>query len=67
VAKRVLDYLDEIAGLEDPRARGKGLTGDLVGLWRYRVGDYRVLVEILDAELIIVALDVDHRSRVYDR
>ena len=48
-----------------PRALGKGLTGPLRGLWRYRVGDYRLLVEIKDLEMVIIALDVGHRSSVY--
>ena len=62
----ILDYLeDEIAGLGDPRSRGKGLVGDRKGLWRYRVGDYRILCEILDAELVIVAVTIRHRKDVY--
>ena len=67
VARRIVDYLDEVAGLDDPRSRGKGLVGDRVGIWRYRVGDYRVLCEIRDAELVIVALTVGHRRAAYDR
>lgn len=66
VARRIVDYLDEVAGLDDPRSRGKGLVGDRVGIWRYRVGDYRVLCEIRDAELVIVALTVGHRRAAYD-
>ena len=46
VAARVFDELDEIAKLEDPRSRGKALTGNLAGVWRYRVGDYRILCDI---------------------
>lgn len=54
--RAILDYLeDEIAPLEDPRSRGKALVGDKRGLWRYRVGDYRILCEIRDAELVIAA------------
>jgi mRNA interferase RelE/StbE len=50
----ILDYLeDEIAPLQDPRSRGKALVGDKRGLWRYRVGDYRILCEIRDTELVI--------------
>lgn len=66
VARRILDYLDETATLDDPRSRGKGLAGDRAGIWRYRVGDYRVLCELLDEELVILALEVGHRSSVYD-
>ena len=46
VLRRIKTYLDEVCELEDPRSRGKGLTGDLAGYWRYRVGDYRVILEI---------------------
>lgn len=62
----ILDYLeDEIAGLSDPRSRGKGLVGDREGIWRYRVGDYRILCQILDTELVIVAVTIRHRKDVY--
>ena len=40
IAARIFEELDEIAKLEDPRVRGKSLTGNLAGVWRYRVGDY---------------------------
>jgi mRNA interferase RelE/StbE len=46
----------------DIRQRGKGLTANLAGLWRYRVGDYRVIREIQDGELLV--LQVAHRSEV---
>jgi mRNA interferase RelE/StbE len=61
----ILDYLDEIAGLSDPRSRGKGLVGDRKGIWRYRVGDYRILCQIMDTELVIVAVTIRHRKDVY--
>jgi mRNA interferase RelE/StbE len=49
IARRILDYLDhDIASLENPRARGKALAGPLGELWRYRIGDYRVICEIQD-------------------
>jgi mRNA interferase RelE/StbE len=66
IARRVLDYLDDLTTLDDPRDRGKGLSGDLATVWRYRVGEYRVLCELRDTELVILALEVGHRSRVYD-
>ena len=64
-AKRVTDYLTEVGQADGPRFRGKGLTGPLAGLWRYRVGDWRIIADIHDNAMIIVALDIDHRSRVY--
>ncbi len=65
MAKRIVDYLADVEAATDPRSRGKGLTGPLAGLWRYRVGDWRVVVDIHDDRMIIVALDIDHRSQVY--
>lgn len=50
----------------DPRLHGKGLTTNKSGQWRYRIGDYRLICEIRDSELIILALSVGHRSEVYD-
>lgn len=65
-ARRIVDYLDDVARLDDPRSRGKALVGDRAGIWRYRVGDYRILCELVDAELLIVALEVGHRGAIYD-
>lgn len=33
--------------------------------WRYRVGDYRIICDIRDSELIILALSIGHRSSIY--
>lgn len=65
VLARVKTYLDAVCELDDPRQRGKGLTGDLAGYWRYRIGDWRVVVEIRDEELVIIAIGLGHRSRIY--
>ena len=65
IAKRIVAKLREISRLEDPRSMGKGLTENKSGLWRYRVGDYRIVVDIEDDVLVILVVDVDHRSRVY--
>jgi mRNA interferase RelE/StbE len=66
VARRIVDFLYEVSALDDPRSRGKALVGDRAGIWRYRVGDYRVLCEFREAELVILALAVGHRGDVYD-
>jgi mRNA interferase RelE/StbE len=66
IAKRIIGYLDEVGTLDDPHSRGKALVGDRAGLWRYRVGDYRVICELHDAKLVILALEVGHRSSVYE-
>lgn len=54
-----------LIGCEDPRAKGKGLTANRSGQWRYRIGDYRLLCLIKDEELIILALSVGHRREIY--
>ncbi len=64
VQRRVLAYLHEVGALEDPRTRGKGLTANHVGVWRYRVGDYRVLAQLIDGTLTVLALRVGHRRDV---
>ena len=62
----IIAYLDErVAGEGDPRRFGKGLKADLAGLWRYRVGDYRILCQIRDAELYVLVVAVGHRRDVY--
>lgn len=65
-AKIILAWLKKnLDGCEDPRAHGKALTGELSDQWRYRIGDYRILCEIHDEEVTILALNVIHRSRAY--
>ena len=49
----------------DPRIHGKGLTSNRSGQWRYRVGDYRILAEIQEERLVLVLIDIGHRSRIY--
>ena len=65
-AKRILDYMDErVSSRDDPRMAGKALTGPLGGLWRYRVGDFRVICEIQDGALRILVVQLGNRSDVY--
>lgn len=67
VAKRITSKLREISQLEDPRSAGKALTGNLAGLWRYRAGDWRIVCDIEDDVLVVLVVDVGHRSAVYRR
>jgi mRNA interferase RelE/StbE len=65
-AKRILDFLDErVAGRDDPRSTGKALTGPLGGLWRYRIGDFRVICDIQDGALRILVVQLANRRDVY--
>lgn len=51
--------------IENPRYIGKALTGNKKGLWRYRIGNYRVICDINDRNLIILALEIGHRKSIY--
>jgi mRNA interferase RelE/StbE len=65
-AQVILRYLNRLVqGTSDPRERGSGLRANLAGLWRYRVGDYRVICSIEDHELVILVLQIGHRRDVY--
>jgi len=65
--RRIIDHMDnEIALLDDPRVRGKALTGDLGGFWRFRVGDYRIICSIEETVQVIIVLKVGHRRDVYE-
>lgn len=66
-AQRILKFLHKRVGnREDPRSIGKPLQGTQVGeLWRYRVGDYRLICEIQDEALIVLVLRIGHRRDVY--
>lgn len=57
--------LKNVDGSDDPRAHDKGLTGNLSGAWRYRIGDYRVLCDIRDDELVVLALEIGHRREAH--
>lgn len=63
--RRIRAYLEEVCELDDPRQRGKALTGNRSGYWRYRIGDWRVVAEIREDELVIVAIGLGHRSEIY--
>lgn len=51
---------------QNPKYFGKALVGSLRNFWRYRVGDYRIICEIKDSELIVFIIKIGHRSKVYE-
>lgn len=67
IQQQIQKFILRLQDLENPRSCGKTLVGNLVGFWRYRVGDYRLLCRILDEELVITLVEVGHRKEVYDR
>ena len=62
----ILGWIEKnLINCENPRLHGKALTANRVGQWRYRIGDYRILAEIRDNELIILVIEIGHRSKIY--
>lgn len=66
-AKRILRFLFERVGhLDDPRSIGEALKGSRFGtLWKYRVGDYRILTSIEDNVSRILVVKLGDRKEVY--
>lgn len=65
---RILKWLRaNLATEEDPRRTGKSLKGHMKGLWRYRVGDYRIVSQIQDEQILILVIRIGHRRDVYDK
>jgi len=65
-ARRIGQFLRERVA-PNPKAMGGQLKGHLREFWRWRVGDYRILARLKDEELLILVVQVGHRSKVYDR
>ena len=63
VRKQIKSYLNRVT--DNPRAKGKALVANRTGQWRYRIGVYRVIVNIQHNELIILALEVGQRRDIY--
>ena len=63
---QIFKKLKFIESLDNPKDDGKPLAGNLLGLWRYRSGDYRILAQILDDKLIILVVKISHRKNIYD-
>lgn len=66
VQKRLLNWLlKNLEGTSNPRVKGKGLSGDHSGEWCYRVGEYRIIVDIQDEILLVLVITVGHRKNIY--
>jgi mRNA interferase RelE/StbE len=67
IQRRVFRYPHRrIANAQDARAYGKPLRHQLAGLWRYRVGDYRILCQIEDERLTLLVVETVRRSAAYE-
>ena len=67
VSRRILNFLrNRVARLENPRRIGSALQGPRFGeLWKYRVGDYRIIARIEDTRMVVLVLRIGHRREVY--
>jgi len=66
VQEALAKYFQKVIESGNPRSFGKALTGNKKGLWRYRIGDYRAICEIMNNELKIIAVRIGHRNKIYD-
>jgi mRNA interferase RelE/StbE len=66
IQKQVISYLEKRV-VSNPLKFGKSLVGDKKGLWRYRVGDYRIICNISNSQLLILVLEVGHRKEIYSK
>ncbi len=68
IAALILSFIEEkLVDCENPRLYGKALQGNLNDKWRYRIGDYRILVKIEDNILIITVVELGHRKDIYKK
>jgi mRNA interferase RelE/StbE len=66
IREKIRGYLEQrVASLDDPRQLGEPLKGQLAKLWRYRIGDYRIICEFRNNELIVIVIRIGHRRNVY--
>lgn len=65
IQRRIFSYLRERT-TENPRNFGKQLSGNMAGLWRYRIEDFRVICRLEDEKLTVVVVAVGHRKEIYD-
>lgn len=65
IQNRIRRYLKQLITQANPRQQGKALTGKYAGLWRYRIGDYRLICHIEDNKLTILVLELGHRKDIY--
>ena len=65
VQRQIQTFIVKLQGMNDPRTSGKALVGNFSGMWRYRVGDYRLVCEVEDDKILVTVLHIAHRKEVY--
>jgi mRNA interferase RelE/StbE len=63
--KKIFKFLDRLPNYPSPRSVGEALTAGLAGFWKYRVGDYRLVCQIVDQRLVIIVAKAGNRRDVY--
>lgn len=67
ISQTIYSWIDKnLIDCENPRQHGKALVGSKAGLWRYRVGDYRIIADINDDTVTILIIEIGHRREIYD-
>lgn len=67
IQREILRYLRErIAASTNPRQFGRPLRKNLAGLWRYRVGDYRLICRLEEDHFVVLVIKIGHRREVYE-
>ena len=62
---QIKDYIDKLSHLSEPKSLGKSLKGSFSNLWRYRIGDYRIICEIQYEQILILVVRIGHRKDIY--
>ena len=63
--KLILKHIKKLENSENPKAYGKELSGNMVGLYRFRVSDYRIVAKFVKDTFIVQGLGVGHRKNIY--
>ena len=67
-AALIIGWLEKnMENCKNPRVHGKGLVENKSGQWRYRIGNYRVICEIQDENIIVLVLEIGHRREIYNK
>ena len=66
IQRRIFKFLHErLRQYSNPRSIGEALSGPWSGYWKYRVGDYRIVCQIVDQRLVVVVVKIGNRREVY--
>lgn len=67
IASLIIGWIEKnLQNCEKPRQYGEALVANKSGQWRYRIGEYRLICEIQDEKITILALEVGHRKNIYE-